>query len=201
MNIDQIKILYNQEGLSTTEIANYLKVSKWKVISFMRKNKLIRRSAAESNKIIFERTPLTFRIKTKLKYKEKMLKIAGLMLYWAEGNKGGSTVDISNSDDKILKLFLKTLRDIYQINESKLRILIYYHSNQNIQYLKDYWSSSLGISQKQFIKPYIRKDFNSKKINKMPFGLVHIRYNDKRLLIQILKDIDIISKYIQMITS
>ena len=43
------------------------------------------------------------------------------------------------------------------------------------------------ISLNQFIKPYIREDFKVDKIDKMKYGLVHIRYSDKKLFLQIKK--------------
>ena len=114
------------------------------------------------------------------------------MLYWAEGAKSRHTVDFSNSDSNMIKLFLKGLRTIYRINEKRLRIYLYCYCNQNIKYLVSYWSTLLNIPPNQFSKPYIRKDFDERKINKMPHGLVHIRYSDKKLLMQIKAEIDII---------
>jgi len=59
--------------------------------------------------------------------------------------------------------------------------------------LREKLENSLGIPKNQFSKPYVRKDFKIEKVNKMPRGLVHIRYYDVKLLRQILSDIDIIA--------
>lgn len=113
------------------------------------------------------------------------------MLYWAEGDKNlyrkgrGAVVDLANSDSEMIKLFLKFLRRICGVDEQRLRIYLYCYSNQNLDLLKKYWSEITGISLKQFSKPYIKKDFLPEKSSKMKYGLVHIRYLDKKLFCQI----------------
>ncbi|MBI3443142.1 hypothetical protein HY008_00555 [Candidatus Woesebacteria bacterium] len=195
MNVSQIQDLYLEEKLSTWEIARKLGISQWSVIYLMRRKNIPRRTSAESNRIKFLKTPLSYNKKAKLNAMEKSLHEAALMLYWAEGvKKGKHTVDFVNSDEKMILIFLTALRKIYGVNENKLRILLYCYTNQSSQRLIEYWSKLLRVSKAQFTKPYIRKDFNLNKINKMPHGLVHIRYADKRLLMQIKSEIDIIQK-------
>lgn len=116
------------------------------------------------------------------------------MLYWAEGTKGRHLVDFSNSDPDMVKLFLKGLRTIYQVNERRLRIYLYCYKNQNVNTLLNYWSNLLNIPKNQFSKPYVRKDFDERKINRMVHGLAHVRYSDKKLLMQIKAEIDIMQR-------
>jgi hypothetical protein len=186
--------LYNKDGMSTSEIANRYNTTVWKVISFMRRNKISRRTPAETLKIQFERKPLSFNKKINLNIKDNNLLIFGLSVYWAEGSKTNShAVDFANSNEKMLIIFLKMLRKIYSVQESRLRVYIYCFANQNPKKLINYWSTKLAIPRDQFSKPYIRKDYKIEKVDRMPNGLVHIRYHDKKLLRQILKDIDIIA--------
>lgn len=188
-----ISSLYNGCGLSTSEIAIKYNVSKWSVVSFMRRNGIERRKPSETRKIQFERQTLTYQKKARLNFADKLLLVSGLSLYWAEGSKANKfTVDFANSDEKMLCLFIKMLRQIYGITESKLRIYLYCYSNQKPDRLVDFWAQKLDIPDRQFSKPYIRTDFRIGKENKMPFGLVHIRYSDKKLHRQIMNDIDII---------
>jgi len=119
--------------------------------------------------------------------------IAGITLYWAEGSKTtDGTVDFANSDPKMVKLFLRYLRECCRVAEDKLRILLYCYANQDIEKLKNYWSKVTKIPVNQFTKPYKRKDFLEEKVDKLPKGLVHIRYSDKKLLNQILDMIDVL---------
>lgn len=115
------------------------------------------------------------------------------MLYWAEGYKAGRTVDFVNSDPRMVKIFVDCLRIIYQVTESRFSVQLYCYVNQEPNNLIDFWSELTGIPKKQFIKPYVRKDFKSEKSGKMLKGVVHIRYNDLRLYQQIMQDIGKIS--------
>lgn len=188
--VSDIKELYYKQGLSTNEVATKLGVSIWSIISTMRRCGLIRRKPSETIRLKFIRSPKSYQIKRTLTNKEKQLKVAGLMLYWAEGVKSSNnTIDLANSDAKMIRLFISFLKTIYQINEAKLRILLYCYSNQNVDSLINYWVKITGVAKKQFIKPYVRHDYNKNKIHKMPWGLVHVRYNDQRLFIQIAQDI------------
>ena len=188
--INLVKKLYYQEKLSTIDIAERFNVTPWVIIRFMRKFGLPRRSFKETNKIVFERKPISFHIKKKLSKKEEVLKIAGIMLYWAEGGKSNAkiriwTVDLANCDPLMIELFLKFLRKICGVDEKRLRVLLYCYADQDVEDLKNFWHKVTKISLKQFIKPYIKKDFSSEKGRKMKHGLVHIRYSDKKLLLQI----------------
>lgn len=193
MTIGEIKKMYYEEGLSCREIGEKTNKTVWQIISLMKKYNLKLRSSAETLKIQFLKKPLSFKKQFRLTQQEQLLLLAGLMLYWAEGNKTGATVDLSNSNERIILIFLTMLRKVYHVDEKKIRILIYCYINQNSVRLINYWSKKLDIPKNQFIKPYIRKDFNQAKINKMLYGLVHIRYNDKRLLMKIWEEIDIIA--------
>ncbi len=178
------------------ETAEKLNTSLSAINSVMRRNKIHRRTSAQTNKINFLKSPLSYRKKEKLSLSEKSLHLAGLMLYWAEGAKTGHTVDFANSNAIMNKIFLEMLRNIYQVNEQRLRILLYCYSNQNPESLLHYWSEFLKIPMEQCTKPYIRHDFDANKSQKMPHGLVHIRYADLRLLVQIKTEIDIIASEI-----
>lgn len=116
------------------------------------------------------------------------------MLYWGEGYKGSvkrpaNRVDFANSDPSMIRIFLEFLRQTYELSESKFRILLYCYSNQDVVNLIDYWSSVTDIPKAQFTKPFVRSDFKITG-NTMPYGLVHIRYNDKKLLLEIKSLID-----------
>lgn len=159
----------------------------------MKKYKIPRRKPAETLKIQFDRSPLSFNKKIILMDPENKLYQAGLMLYWAEGAKADhGVVDFANSNPEMIKLFLSMLRKIYQIRGTKLRCLLYCYGNQAVDELIDFWSSQLTIPKSQFTRPYVRTDFKISQSGKMPLGLIHVRYNDKRLLRKILDDIDII---------
>lgn len=186
--IKDVKELYYQKLLPMEKIAKILDVSIDALVYFMRKYNLKRRSVSENEKIKFNRKPLSFRI-SKNNKAHKEIGAIGAMLYWGEGAKTGklgknNSVDFANSDPRMIKVFLVFLRKFCNIDESRLRCFLYCYSNQNTKKLIRFWSTATKIPLSQFTKPYVKED-SKKSARKMEYGLVHIRYNDKKLLIEI----------------
>jgi predicted DNA-binding protein YlxM (UPF0122 family) len=183
--LNQVKKFYLSDGLSAREIGERLNVSIDAVFYFLRKNKIPRRNQAESNNARFVKKAPSFKIKEFLKADEKILKAIGATLYWGEGSKwdGEKIVDFANSDPAMIALFMKFLRKICGIDENRLRVYLYCYADQKPDELKIFWSKLTGIPKSLFYKPYIRKDFKEEKSGKMKNGLIHIRYNDKKLLL------------------
>jgi len=196
--LELLKRYYNS-GLNMLEVAKRMGVSGSTINHTMRRNNIPRRSFSEANQIRFSKKPVSYNKKQNLTLKEKYLHIAALMLYWAEGSKKEKwVIDFTNSDEKMVLLFLSALRKIYQIDESRLRAALYCHANQNLKKVHNYWSKLLNIPKTQFSKPYVRTDVDEKKKDKMPHGLIHIRYCDKKLFMQFMSEIDIIQLKLNM---
>ena len=85
--LQKIKSLYYEKKLSTREVAKKLSISQWKVVYLMRKNDLKPRNYKEANLVRFLRSAKSFKPKSRLSLLDQKLKIAGVMLYWAEGAK------------------------------------------------------------------------------------------------------------------
>ncbi len=170
------------------KVAQELGVSMDALVYFMRKHDLKRRSASENENIKFSKKLSSFKLKKIINTEEKILKTIGVMLYWGEGYKAKSAknVDFANSDPAMITAFLNFLRKICGIKETKLRAFLYCYSNQEPKNLLRFWSRLTKIPLSRFTKPYTRKDFKKEKIDKMKNGLIHIRYYDKKLLLQIM---------------
>lgn len=180
INAEEVRRLYWQKEQSVVDIAKKLDVSTWVLYDFMRKNLIPRRHGSDVNYL--NRNKPRFQLRKDLSNRDEALKIAGIMLYWAEGTFQGNTVDFANSDPAMIKLFLKFLRTICGVSEERLRVYLYGYSSQNIDELKEFWNSITAIPLAQFTKPFIRSDSLNLSQRKLRYGLVHIRYNDKRLL-------------------
>jgi len=193
LTVEKVKNAYYDKKLSVSEAAIDLKRSESSLYKFMKRHDLPRRTASESNEIVFDRKALSYKLKKNLTSAEQKLKLAGIMLYWAEGYKNlnkksrGATIDLANSDPKMIELFLKFLRKICNIDEKRLRVQLYCYINQDVEELKQYWRKLTRIPLNQFIKPFIKEEFSDDKKDKMKYGLVHIRYSDKKLFLQIKK--------------
>lgn len=186
--VSLVKDLYYKEKKSMRDIAANLGVSLDAVIYFMRKYKLERRTLKQANACVFESKPASFKRKNVLTLKNKELRAIGVALYWAEGYKTekATGIDFANSDPEMIRIFVAFLRNIYELDESRFRVLLYCYKNQDIKQLISFWSNLVDIPKSQFIKPYVRKDFRSDG-RRMQNGLVHIRYSDKKLLLDFRK--------------
>ena len=190
-SLQRIIALYKQ-GYSAREIAEQLGVPLDAVYYFFRKYHIVRRTPKENSALQFQKKLPSFQVKEKRTPEEEVLRIAGTMLYWGEGSKwsGEVIVDFANSDPTMIKIFLAFLRRICGVDEKKLRVFLYCYENQDPEKLISFWKQCTKISARQFTKPYIRKDFQISKTGKMKYGLVHIRYGDKKLLMLIRNWID-----------
>lgn len=177
------------------EVGRKLGKSTWSIRSIMKRKNILRRPSNITKSIQYQKSPLSFQPKFHLSNQEEKLKIAGLMLYWAEGSKKNTKgIDFANSDPKMITLFIAFLRQIYTPNESRFRIYLYTHNKQNIKEQINYWSEITNIPTSQFTKPYIHRNQDPKH-DKMPHGLIHIRYSDKRLLELIISDLEKIKSW------
>lgn len=193
-----VKKLYYKDGLSMKMVGSELDVFIDAVVYFMRRHKLKRRTLKEDSVIRFKNKPLSYNLRKNLNTEQKVLKAIGVILYRGEGYKTEKSkgIDLANSDVSMVLVFMRFLREICGINEKRLRILLYCYSNQNPKNLIKFWSKVTKISENQFTKPYVRNDFKANKVGKMPKGMIHLRYADKKLLAVVMSWIgEYIKKY------
>jgi hypothetical protein len=180
LNLEKLNKLYWKNNLSISNIGNIYNLHPTAVLKRMKKYGIPRRSLSQSSFIVYKDKP-KFILKEKLSHEEELLKIAGLMLYCCEGSFKGSGIDFANSNPKIILLFLEFLRKICGVAEKRLSVYLYAFANQDVNNLKLFWSKITNIPLNQFSKPYIKKAYDTNTA-KMEYGLVKIRYYDKKLL-------------------
>ncbi len=127
----------------------------------------------------------------------RLLLIAGILLWWAEGTKSRKDkrwknavtypVEITNTDPKIIKLFLTFLRKDLKVNPAKIKIQLQIHANDDVKKTLHFWSTQTQIPLKQFQKTIIRP--RGQKIGKTQ-GTCKVRFNDKRYHLQLQEELD-----------
>lgn len=86
------------------------------------------------------------------------LYVLGLFLYWGEGKKVDNyTVSLNNTDPEMIKFFLYWLIHGLGISKKLIKVSLQLYQDMNITQSLDFWSKTIGISIKQFTKPYIKK--------------------------------------------
>ena len=181
LSATEIKRQYWNDQRSVPEIAKHSGIPMHALYELMRKHRIPRRRRSEVNYQVSRSKP-QFQIKSRLSSKEEQLRIAGIMLYWGEGAQSGWTVDFSNSKPEMIQVFLRFLREICGVGESRLRVYLYHHgSPRQVKVSMRFWQKVTRIPLAQFQRPYVRKGNPHYSGRIMPHGLIHIRYSDTRL--------------------
>jgi len=118
------------------------------------------------------------------------LELAGAVLYKCEGAKlrkdkrypKGKTVyysiEFTNSEVSLIKLFLKFLRKIIKIEEIKLKCELFLYADMKIDVIEKRWQKIVQLPKNQFHKTIIFKTKIS-RFKPNPLGTCKIRYVDK----------------------
>ena len=113
---------------------------------------------------------------------KNQLFLAGLCLYWAEGDKHKQEkVKFTNSDEKMVSLMMKWFREICGVPEEKFRIALHIHNLHIAKNIKRYWSKITGVPEKQFQKIYIKQTTLRHRRNVLYNGTCAIVVNNKAL--------------------
>jgi transcriptional regulator with XRE-family HTH domain len=124
---------------------------------------------------------------------ERELTMFALGLYAGEGDKTGGSVGMANTNPVYLLVFLTWLRRTFQIDESRLRVVLYLHEGLDIDAALAYWSTLLGIAPQQFTKPYRAEDNPTIRLTKHVFGCPKVRYSSTFLQRRVLAMIEAVS--------
>lgn len=133
-------------------------------------------------------------IKEFVKLKTNQLFVAGISIYWGEGDrvfKNGS-VRVSNSDSRMLVVFRKFLLEICDIDIRKLKGYILIYPDHFPEECLGFWSKSVGVDIQQFYKPTVIQ--GKHKSNKLSHGVCTIGVNNKFLKKKILTWINLIAE-------
>lgn len=116
---------------------------------------------------------------------KRELFLIGAVLYWAEGTKEkdgtpGSGIQFTNSDPKMLRIFLLWLRSVCMIDEEKIHFQVYIHetNNSRVREVVEYWSKNLNVTEDRLSKIYYKRNkvlTNRKNTGEYYFGLVRIK--------------------------
>ncbi len=118
----------------------------------------------------------------------KTQKIILSILYLGEGAKFRTTRDLrlSNSDPRIIQLYLRLLRNCYQIDNSKMRARIQIRFDQDHGKLEKFWKKTIGVSKLKFYPTYVDKRTEGKPTKKRGYmGVCTIEYFDTSIQLEL----------------
>ncbi|MEK9167187.1 MAG: hypothetical protein AAB613_00370 [Patescibacteria group bacterium] len=184
--------LYNEQKLSMQQIADKLRISSSGVRHHLVKHGIDRRNLSEAifslNATRFGKEEFT--LKSSLTASDRELRIAGIMLYWGEGAKKGGTVNFVNSNPEMIVVFLRFLRIVCGISESRLKALIHLYPDHDEEELLNFWSKVTNMPRTSFYRSFIHVGKVGTYKRRSQYGTLALSYADKRLLNTILVWID-----------
>jgi hypothetical protein len=185
-------VLLRKQGKTYSEIRRELQIAKSTLSGWLRNYPLTEEQFAElkrhrvyNKQIAAEKTRnikqrkreerLRITYEDELQYwhslSKRELLLAGLFLYWGEGNKSlKGSLSLNNCDPKVLQFTLSWLLYGLQIPKEKIKVYLHLYSDMDVMKEMNYWSQTLGLSKNHFIKPYIKE---SRRVNISHKGFGH----------------------------
>mgnify|MGYP001564907805 CR=1 FL=1 len=176
-----------KRGYSYSQIKRELGISKSTLSEWLRGYPLSKERITElrdQNEVRIEKFRQTMKRKRDIRllvyYEEERAKIlplsnqelllAGLFLYWGEGNKSSRhIVGVYNTDPSIIKFALHWFTTALDVPRNKIHFRLHLYSDMNVEREVTYWSKVLGLPRSQFNRVYIKKSKRA-DIDRKGFG-------------------------------
>lgn len=201
INQKEIAITLRKEGHSYSEILKKVPVAKSTLSLWLRsvglakqqKQKITEKRIAGALRGAKSRKDQRIKITKEIKDRAKIdiksingrdLWLIGIALYWAEGAKekdyGTRTgISFSNSDPRMILIFLKWLKNTFSVNNSNLVYELYIHETADIKKAQIYWSQILSMPIEN-MRTYLKKNKIKtirKNIGNDYHGLIRVKVN------------------------
>lgn len=127
-------------------------------------------------------------------FKRNPLFIAGISIYWGEGDKNfvNGRVRVSNVDQRLLTVFKVFLHEICNVEKEKVNAYILLYPDLNKEKCLEYWSRNIGVEKSKFFKSNVVERRHKK--NRLTYGVCSINVSSKYLKKKILVWIDLFSR-------
>jgi hypothetical protein len=108
---------------------------------------------------------------------ERDLTMFCLALYAGEGSKTEGAVKFANTSPTLSRVFITWLRRVFDVDETRLRVTLYLHSDLDLDMANEFWSSALSVPIAQFPKPYRAPADATIRTNRHIYGCATIGYS------------------------
>lgn len=217
--IERRKVIQlRRSGKTYSEIRKKLNISKSTLSDWLRSFSLtkvqltlLEKSIKKNKKLAIEKYRATMQAKREKRFSnlyeqerkrwislgKREIELAGIFLYWGEGNKRlNGPIALNNTDPYVLKFMLYWLKNIFKIPQNKIRVHLHLYSDMDIQQEMVYWNKELKLPLSQFNKPYIKESTRTNIDHKgIGHGTCGLAVNKIRLKEKIMMDIKAISDY------
>lgn len=172
-----------KSGKSMQDIGRQLNCSVHKVVYWMSKYGIKRRTMSEATYLKANPNGDPFKIKLKLLPQDWFLFGLGIGIYLGEGNKmSRCSLRVANTDTRILKLFIKFLLKICGLKKEKISYSLICFNDVDPSAARNFWAKQLRVSPDKFGKitsiPHQGKGTYRKKSQ---FGVCTVQANNVKL--------------------
>jgi len=105
----------------------------------------------------------------------------GVALYFAEGSHKFKRFQFTNSNDLIIRLMLKWLREICKITDDEITLRLYIHEIYSYENCEEYWSNITRIPKNMFLKTIYKPAPHKLKKNPYYKGCLKIEVRGSEL--------------------
>ena len=173
-------------GLSMPDIAKKQSISIHKVVYWMEKYGIPRRSRSEATYIQKNPDGDPYKIIAIDSTEKAELLSLGIGLFLGEGNRRDHFhMRFTNSDPNIIKLFLQFIRKICCVKEEKINAFINIFDDRIYQVSLKHWIKVTGIPKTRFYKPTIRPGKIGTYKNKSKYGTITLVVGNTKFVNQI----------------
>jgi hypothetical protein len=112
--------------------------------------------------------------------------VAGVMLYWAEGDKRScNCARISNSDPEVLRLFLRFARDRLEVPADRMRVTcnLFADHLERQREIEQFWLDTLDVPRSHLCRSVVNrysKYSQKKRKGKLPYGTTRVTIHSVR---------------------
>lgn len=129
--------------------------------------------------------------------KHRPLFVAGVAIYWGEGDKATSCgFRISNVDPLMIKTFRRFLLDVCRVEEKRIRTGLLLYPDLNEAKCKQFWIEEAGLSPDSFTKSVVIK--GRTKNRKLLYGVCGLIYSSRFLKEKMLVWIGLLGKELSL---
>jgi len=125
--------------------------------------------------------------------KNHPLFVSGVMIYWGEGDKGPKAgFRISNTDPQMIRIFLKFLIDVCNVDKSRIRASLLLYPDINEIECKEFWVKEANLKPEYFTKSIVIQ--GKHKTKRLQRGVCNLVYSSRFLKEKMLVWIDLFGK-------
>lgn len=115
------------------------------------------------------------------------LYVTGCMLYWGEGSKSRSTVELTNSDVPLVRVFVDFVREHFNVADESMRLrcnLFADHAARR-HAIERHWLDALELPEASLLDSFVNrysKSSQKKRMNSLPLGTARLNVHSTRIL-------------------